>query len=70
MSWLTDEMILYIGAIIAAVSLIGMILCFFILKINWIHLNSRLDEEYGKKQHTDNKQEKKTCRKLLHPHTR
>ena len=50
MSWLTDEIILYLGAAITVISLIGMGFCFFILKAEQIRLDSRFDEEYGKKQ--------------------
>lgn len=64
MSWLTDEIILYLGAVITAFSLIGMILCHFILKASQIHLNFQFDEEYGKEQHGDTSiKNSKKCKK-------
>lgn len=48
MNWLSNEILFYGGIIVSACSLMAAIVVFFISKIKLAHLNSRLDEEYGK----------------------
>lgn len=47
MDWLTNEMILYAGIVITAISLVTLIVYFSIAKVRKIRLNAQMDKEYG-----------------------
>lgn len=50
MKWSGDEVMFYLGIAAVAASTAGALACLILLKIKWMRLSSKLDEEYGKEQ--------------------
>lgn len=50
MGWSLSEILFYGGIIAACVSCAAAMICFFVLKIEYVRLNAKLDEEYGKEE--------------------
>lgn len=50
MNWLTDEILFYGGVAASAASFVAAVFYFSISQIQKIRLNTKLDEEYGKKE--------------------
>ncbi len=48
--WLTDEVLFYGGLILTGTSLAAAAVFFIISHIQWVHLSSQLDAEYGERK--------------------
>ncbi len=49
MNWLTNEVIFYSGIGIVGCSILAAVICFCVIKIKSVKLNSQLTMEYGEK---------------------
>lgn len=55
MSWLTDEILFYSGAVFAGISLVALAIYFCISRIHAVRLDAQLDTEYGPEEKNHDK---------------